>query len=107
MKLCRADITSKNHNKVKKYLHNFDVVDRKLKEVEEKDKLRNFQPPISGEDIMKVYDLKPSKEVGELKKAIREAILDGEISNDFQEAYHYLLKKGEQLGLNIVQRLTP
>jgi len=107
MKLCRADVTSKNHHKVKKYLHNFDVVDRKLKEVEEKDKLRNFQPPISGEDIMKVYALQPSKEVGEIKKAIREAILDGEISNNFQEAYHYLLKKGEQLGLKKVQNLTP
>ena len=107
MKLCRADVTSKNHHKVKKYLHNFDVVDRKLKEVEEKDKLRNFQPPISGEDIMKVYGLEPSKEVGEIKKAIREAILEGEISNDFQEAYHYLLKKGEQLGLKKVESLTP
>ena len=99
MKLCRADITSKNDHKVKRYLQNFDKVEEKLKEVEEKDKLRNFQPVISGEIIMKTFDLKPCKEVGDIKVKIREAILEGEIRNEMDEAFQYMLKVGDELGL--------
>jgi len=90
--LCRADITSKNPQKVSKYLANYDRVMKKVLEVQEKDKLRAFQSPVRGEEIMKVCNLKPSKKVGEIKKVIEEAILDGIIANDYDEAYDYLLK---------------
>jgi len=90
--LCRADITSKNPQKVSKYLANYERVMKKVLEVQEKDKLRAFQSPVRGEEIMKVCNLKPSKKVGEIKKAIEEAILDGDISNNYEEAYEFLLK---------------
>ncbi len=90
--LCRADITSKNPEKVNRYLANYDKVMEKVKEVEEKDKLRAFQSPVKGDVIMKVCNLKPSKKVGEIKKAIEEAILEGKIGNNYEEAYRYLLE---------------
>ena len=98
MTLCRADITSKNPEKVKKYLSRFDEVVSKLKDVEDRDQLRNWQPPISGELIMQTFDLKPCKEVGEIKMAIREAILDNEIGNSYDEAFQFMLRKGAELG---------
>jgi len=90
--LCRADITSKNPGKVEKYLNNYEIVMNKVLEVQEKDELRAFQSPVSGEVIMDVCNLKPSKKVGEIKTAIEEAILDGVIGNNYEEAYKYLLK---------------
>jgi len=90
--LCRADITSKDPNKVSEYLGNYERVMKKVWEVEEKDKLRSFQSPVRGDEIMKVCNLKPSKKVGEIKKAIEEAILEGKIGNNYEEAYEYLLK---------------
>ncbi|MCC9136280.1 CCA tRNA nucleotidyltransferase [Pontibacter silvestris] len=102
MMLCRADITSKNDNKVKRYLQNFDKVEKRLVEVEESDKLRNFQPVITGEIIMETFGLKPSKTVGELKEILTEAILEGKVKNEPDEAYAYLLEKGKQMGLRQV-----
>ena len=99
MTLCEADITTKNPNKFKKYHHNFEIVRKKIVEVEERDHVRNFQPPISGEEIMEIYNLKPSREIGILKEAIKEAILEGEIANNYSEAYTFLLKRAEKLGL--------
>lgn len=101
MILCKADITSKNPDKVRRYLSNFARVEKKLVEVEEKDKLRNFQPPVTGEDIMRTFGLKPSRTVGDIKNEIREAILEGKIQNDFQEAFDYMLRIAEKLGLTI------
>jgi poly(A) polymerase len=99
MILCEADITTKNENKVKKYLANFGLVRDKLKEVEEKDQLRNWQPPVSGEEIMHAFDIPPSKEVGAIKNAIREAVLEGEVKNNYQDLYDYMIEKGKELGL--------
>ncbi|NEM97311.1 CCA tRNA nucleotidyltransferase [Pontibacter burrus] len=105
MKLCRADITSKNDSKVKRYLQNFDKVEKRLVEVEESDKLRNFQPVITGEIIMETFDLKPSKTVGELKDMLTDAVLEGKVKNEFDEAYSYLLQLGEEKGLAIVKNM--
>lgn len=99
MLLCRADITSKNEEKVKRYLNNYEIVKEKLEEVEKKDHIRNFQPPVTGELIMKTFGLAPGKEVGIIKNAIKDAILDGIIKNDFDSAFSYMLKEGETLGL--------
>ena len=97
--LCIADITSKNEQKVKKYLNNLNTVKRKIEKVEEKDQLRNFQPPISGEFIMKHFNLKPSKLVGEIKWKIREAILNGDIKNNFHEAEKYMIGIGKKMNI--------
>jgi tRNA nucleotidyltransferase/poly(A) polymerase len=101
MLLCRADITSKNDNKVRRYLSNFDKVEKKLKEVEENDSLKNFQPPISGELIMSTFGLPQSREIGMIKDEIREAILDGKIHNEFDVAYDLMLQIGEKKGLTV------
>lgn len=101
MTLCEADITTKNPNKFKKYHKNFEIVRKKIVEVENRDHVRNFQPPISGEEIMALFNLKPSREIGILKEAVKEAILEGEIQNEYQAAYEFILKKGAKLGLKI------
>ena len=101
MTLCEADITTKNPNKFKKYHSNFEIVRKKIVEVEARDHVRNFQPPISGEEIMALFNLKPSREIGILKEAVKEAILEGEIQNEYQAAYEFILKKGAKLGLKI------
>ena len=105
MLLCQADITSKNKEKVKRYLANFELVKIKLKEIEEKDRLRYWQPPVSGNDIMVSFGIKPGKEIGLIKAAIREAILDGIIPNEFGAAYAFMVTEGEKLGLVLQRRL--
>ena len=99
MMLCKADITSKNPYKVKKFLQNFEMVEQRLIEVEKNDAIRNWQPPITGDMIMQTFGLTPGKEVGEIKTAIREAILDGIIQNNYDSAFQYMLEKGQELNL--------
>lgn len=101
MTLCRADITSKNNEKVSRFLRNFDLVEKKMAEVEQKDQLRNFQPPVSGDEIMKLLQIPPGRLVGELKERIKDAILDGEISNDRQEALDLLYRAAREKGLEV------
>jgi hypothetical protein len=99
MLLCRADITSKNQEKVKKYLKNFERVELKMKEVEGKDHIRNFQPPVSGDEIIRMFNLPPSRIIGELKEAVKEAILEGEIRNDRDEAIIFLQALARKKGI--------
>ncbi len=104
MILCEADITTKNPNKFKKYHHNFQLVRQKIVEVEERDHIRNFQPPITGEEIMALFNLQPCREIGTLKEAIKEAILEGVIPNEYDAAYEFMLAKAEKMGLTIVNK---
>lgn len=105
MKLCKADITSKDHNRVARYLSNFELVEQKMAEVEGKDHVRNFQPPVSGELIMEVFGIPPSKPIGEIKEVIKEAIMEGEIRNEFEPAYELMLKTGLKMGLKPVKQM--
>ena len=97
--LCEADITTKNPARFKRYHNNFKVVRQKIVEVEERDRIRNFQPPVTGEMIMKHFNLRPCKEIGLIKEAIKEAILEGEIPNEYYAAFDLMLKKGSEIGL--------
>ena len=100
--LCKADITTKNASKQARFKKNFEYVAQKIKEVEEKDQVRNFQPPISGEEIMELFSLKPGREIGILKEKVKEAILEGEIENDKDQARIFVIKEAEILGLKLV-----
>ncbi|MES2807311.1 MAG: HD domain-containing protein [Bacteroidota bacterium] len=102
MLLCKADVTTKNEYKVKKYRNNFELVQQKLKDVEVRDNIRNWQPPVTGNDIMELFGLKEGREVGIIKNKIREAILEGEISNQREEAIAFTIKAGEEIGLKVV-----
>jgi putative nucleotidyltransferase with HDIG domain len=106
MKLCHADVTTKNDYKIKKYRNNFELVIQKLKDVEERDQIRNWQPPLTGEDIMHAFNLKAGKEVGVIKNQIREAILEGEITNNREEAIKLMINLGLKMGLNLINQLN-
>ncbi len=103
MLLCKADITTKNEYKIKKYRQNFELVQQKLKDVEERDRVRNWQPPITGNDIMQLFGLKEGREVGIIKNQIREAILEGYIPNTYEAALEFTLQKGREIGLKVVE----
>jgi poly(A) polymerase len=102
--LCNADITSKNEFKVKKYKKNFEIVTEKLKAVEEKDRIRNFQPPVTGDFIMKTFGLGPCNHIGNIKSRIKDAILEGIIPNERPEAVRYMLELGKEIGLQVVEQ---
>ena len=102
MRLWKADITTKNEYKIKRYRNNFELVQQKLKDVEERDRIRNWQPPISGLDIMHIFGIKEGREVGIIKNQIREAILEGEIPNSREAALDFTIKKGTEIGLKVV-----
>jgi poly(A) polymerase len=104
MTLCEADMSSKIPEKIRRYKKNFEIVRQKLVEIEEKDRLRNWQPPITGKVIMESFNLPPCREVGEIKTAIREAILEGEITNDFESAFAYMLREGKRLGFQVAKK---
>ena len=106
MLLCNADITSKNEFKVKRYRQNFELVSEKLKIVEEKDRVRNFQPPVTGQLIMDTFQIGPCSAIGTIKTHIKDAILEGQIANDFQEAYVEMLRFGAELGLKAIDATT-
>ncbi len=99
--LCKADITTKNSSKQKRFKKNFEYVEQKIKEVEEKDHVRNFQPPISGEEIMEMFSLKPGKEIGILKEKVKEAILEGEIPNEKEAARNFVIEQASLIGVEI------
>lgn len=101
MTLCEADITTKNKKKQERYLKNFELVRLKLKEVEERDKIRNWQPPVSGEEIMSAFDIQPSKAIGDIKSSIKEAILNGDLENNKEEAWKFMVKLGTEMGLKL------
>lgn len=106
MTLCEADITSKNRQKVAKYLNNFQLVRQKLKDVEDRDNIRNFQPPIDGKEIIEAFNLEPSRQIGEIKEAIKEAILEGIIPNERKAALKFMEKKGQEIGLTLVKKIN-
>ena len=102
MLLCKADITTKNEYKIKRYRNNFELVLQKLKDVEERDRIRNWQPPITGTDIMTLFGINEGREVGKIKSQIREAILEGDIANTREAALNLTIQKGEEIGLKVV-----
>jgi poly(A) polymerase len=102
MLLCKADVTTKNEYKVKKYRNNFELVQQKLKDVEERDNIRNWQPPVTGLDIMQLFGIGEGREVGIIKNKIREAILEGEIPNEREAAINFTIEKGKEIGLKVV-----
>lgn len=101
--LCKADITTKNKAKQQRFQQNFEKVERKIIDLEERDQIRNFQPPVSGEDIMQLFDIQPCREVGVLKNKIKEAILDGKIENERNAALVFMEKEGGELGLKLAK----
>ena len=101
MTLCEADITSKNEVRKKQFLQNFQTVRQKLKDIEEKDRIRNFQPPVTGEEIMKIFNLGPCKAVGDLKSAVKDAILDGIIPNEYEPALAYVIETARKMDIHV------